>query len=87
VILNEVIIGRGPFVTEAPAAVMHNAMHAEPGLLAAAEKRLAQHAKPLARVLIKRAASNSGNVKELYRKLAEHIDSEPERKAFLDGLR
>ncbi len=56
-------------------------------MLAAAEKRLAQHVGPLARVLIKRAANDSGNVKELYRKLAEHIDSETERKAFLDSLR
>jgi serine/threonine-protein kinase len=59
----------------------------DPTTLAAAEKRLAQYVGPLARVLIKRAANDSGDVKELYRKLAEHIDSEPERKAFLDGLR
>lgn len=58
----------------------------DPGLLAAAEKRLAQHVGPLARVLIKRAASDSGDLKELYRKLAEHIDSEAERSEFLKGL-
>ncbi len=42
---------------------------------------------PLARVLIKRAANDSGNVAELMHKLAEQIDREPERKAFLDALR
>jgi len=54
--------------------------------LAAAEKRLAQYVGPLARVLIKRAANDSGDLGELYRKLAEHIDSEPERSEFLKGL-
>jgi serine/threonine protein kinase len=58
----------------------------DPATLAAAEKRLAEHVGPLARVLIKRAANDSGDVRELYRKLAEHIDSEPERSAFLKGL-
>lgn len=55
--------------------------------LARAEKQLAQHVGPLAKVLIKRAANDSGNVSELYRKLAEHIDSEPLRKSFLESLR
>ncbi|KFB68106.1 serine/threonine-protein kinase [Candidatus Accumulibacter vicinus] len=58
----------------------------DPATLAAAEKRLAQYVGPLARVLIKRAANDSGNVQELYRKLSEHIDSEPERAAFLKGF-
>ena len=57
----------------------------DPATLAAAEKRLAQYVGPLAKVLIKRAASDSGDVGELYRKLAEHIDSEPERREFLRG--
>ena len=34
-----------------------------------------------------RAASDSGNVSELYHKLAEHIDSESLRKSFLESLR
>jgi serine/threonine-protein kinase len=72
---------RPPAGTSAQAAVVF-----DPAMLAAAEKRLAQHVGPLAKVLIKRAANDSGNVKELYRKLAEHIDSEPERAAFLKGL-
>lgn len=57
-----------------------------PATLAEAEKRLADYVGPLAKVLIKRAASDSGDVNELYRRLAEHIDSEPERRAFLKSL-
>ncbi|HNB68880.1 MAG TPA: hypothetical protein PL144_12855, partial [Accumulibacter sp.] len=54
--------------------------------LALAEKRLAEYVGPLARVLIKRAANDSGDINELYRNLAKHIDSERERAAFLKGL-
>jgi len=59
----------------------------DPSLLAVAEKRLAEYVGPLARVLIKRAANDSGDINELYRNLAKHIDSERERAAFLEGLR
>ncbi len=57
-----------------------------PEVLAAAEKRLASYVGPLARVLIKEAAGQSGNIKELYRQLATHIDEEDERQAFLASL-
>ncbi len=66
--------------TEAAAVVF------DPRALAAAEKRLAQYVGPLAKVLIRRAANDSGDLRELYRKLAEHIDSEAERSDFLKGL-
>ena len=55
-------------------------------LLSRCERQLARHVGPLARVLIKRAANDSGNVAELYRKLAEHIDDDAERRAFLAAL-
>ncbi len=54
-----------------------------PEVLATAEKRLASYVGPLARVLIREAAGNSGNLRELYKQLAVHIDSDEERKAFL----
>ncbi|HEY4999242.1 MAG TPA: hypothetical protein VII36_08870, partial [Usitatibacter sp.] len=57
-----------------------------PEVLAAAEKRLASYVGPLARVFIKEAAGKSGNIKELYRQLASHIDEEDERRAFLASL-
>ena len=57
-----------------------------PENLAAAEKRLANYVGPLARVLIKEAAGKSGNLRELYAQLADHIDDEAERRAFLAEL-
>ncbi len=52
-----------------------------------AERQLTHHVGPLARAYINRAVSDSGNVTELYRRLAEHIPSELARRAFLDALR
>jgi serine/threonine-protein kinase len=57
-----------------------------PEVLATAEKRLASYVGPLARILIKEAASQTGNIRELYAALASHIDSEDERRAFLASL-
>jgi serine/threonine-protein kinase len=58
-----------------------------PEVLSTAERALASYVGPLARFLIKDAASQTGNVKELYAQLATHIDSEEERRAFLASLR
>ena len=55
-------------------------------VLAAAEKRLASYVGPLARLLIKDAATKTSDLKELYRHLAAHIDSEEERRDFLASL-
>ncbi|MGZ5034650.1 MAG: serine/threonine protein kinase [Usitatibacter sp.] len=57
-----------------------------PEVLATAEKRLASYVGPLARILIKEAAGQTGSLKELYTALASHIDSEDERRAFLASL-
>jgi serine/threonine-protein kinase len=57
-----------------------------PEVLALAEKQLASYVGPLARILIKEAAGKSGNLKELYAQLADHIDSQDERRAFLASL-
>jgi serine/threonine protein kinase len=57
-----------------------------PEVLAAAEKRLASYVGPLARLLIKDAATKTSDLKELYRHLAAHIDSEEERRDFLASL-
>ena len=50
------------------------------------EQLLARHVGPLARVLIRRAANDSGSLPELYRKLADHIDDEAERQIFIAAL-
>ena len=55
--------------------------------LARCEKELARHVGPLARVLIKRAANDSGDLADLYRKLAQHIDAKADREAFLNAMR
>jgi eukaryotic-like serine/threonine-protein kinase len=57
-----------------------------PEILATAEKRLASYVGPLARLLIKDAATQTSDLKELYRALAAHIDSEEERRDFLASL-
>lgn len=75
-----------PTGNSAPAAAPATHLF-DSSLLAAAEKRLAQYVGPLAKVLIKRAANDSGDLNELYRNLAQHIDSERERAAFLESLR
>ena len=73
-------------VAKPAAATSQAASPFTPEVLAAAEKRLASYVGPLARVFIKQAASESVNIKELYKQLAAHIDEEDERRAFLDSL-
>ena len=58
----------------------------DPETLATVEKRLASYVGPLARLLIKEAAGQTGNLKDLYSHLATHIDSEEERRDFLASL-
>jgi serine/threonine protein kinase len=57
-----------------------------PEVLATAERRLASYVGPLAKLLIKDAATKTSDLKELYRQLASHIDSEEERRDFLASL-
>jgi serine/threonine protein kinase len=58
----------------------------KPEVLAAAEKKLASYVGPLARILIRDAANSSGDIKQLYKALAAHIDSEEERREFLRSV-
>ena len=67
---------------EAPGG--HTSLHENVLLLA--ERRLAAYLGPLAKVLVKREAQRAGGVRELYRTLATHIDSEKERRRFLASL-
>jgi serine/threonine-protein kinase len=57
-----------------------------PEVLATAERRLASYVGPLAKLLIKDAATKTSDLRELYRALAAHIDSEEERRDFLASL-
>ncbi|HYC37473.1 MAG TPA: serine/threonine-protein kinase [Usitatibacter sp.] len=73
-------------VASAPAAAGATRTTFTPESLAAAEKLLASYVGPLARILIKEAAGKTGNLKELYVALADHIDSDDERRQFLASL-
>ena len=55
----------------------------ETPVLDRAEKALAQHLGPLARVVVKRAAMRARDVSELYLLLADEIEDKDERKAFV----
>jgi len=82
---------RSEGVKPAPASAPASAPRPAPGefspeVLATAERRLASYVGPLARLLIKDAATKTSDLKELYRQLASHIDSEEERRDFLASL-
>lgn len=47
------------------------------------ERQLASFIGPMARVMVKRAANETTSIHELYKKLAQRLDTEPERAAFL----
>ena len=56
-----------------------------PTLLAGAEQALAQHIGPLARMLVRNAAKHATSVRDLYERLAVHIESPAARNAFIDA--
>jgi hypothetical protein len=55
----------------------------DPGILDAAERRLAGYVGPLAKVLVRRAAGKCVNAESLYRELAMSIDAATDRDRFL----
>ena len=55
----------------------------DPAMLQNAAKALAPYVGPIAKILVQRAAKQTSNVKELYRRLSEEIASEEDRKKFL----
>jgi serine/threonine-protein kinase len=80
-----------PAATPAPAPAAGRQAEAaqkgfSPEVLSAAERALASYVGPLAKLLIREAATQTSDLKELYRKLADHIDSEEERRDFLASL-
>jgi class 3 adenylate cyclase len=54
-----------------------------PDVLAEAAERLAVHIGPMAKVLVKRAAENARGTRELYERLAQHIDDPRARQRFV----
>jgi serine/threonine-protein kinase len=53
-------------------------------MLATAERKLAEYVGPIARILVKRARQAATSPDDFRRRLASHIDSETDRRAFLD---
>ncbi len=49
------------------------------------EALLSEHVGPVARVLVRRTAARAASLEELARRLADEIDSEPARRAFLSA--
>ena len=54
-----------------------------PAILLSAEKRMSEILGPVSSFLVEKAASNSRNVGDLYRLLAEELDDPEEREKFL----
>jgi class 3 adenylate cyclase len=54
-----------------------------PEVLAEATERLAIHIGPVARLLVKRAAEHASGSRELYERLAAHIDDPADRRRFV----
>jgi serine/threonine-protein kinase len=52
------------------------------GVLAEAERRLARHVGPIAKVMVRRAAKQADSVSGLYRLLAQQIEDERQAEAF-----
>ena len=57
-----------------------------PEVLAEATDRLAVHIGPVAKLLVKRAAKEAGNTKDLYERLAKHIDDPRDRQRFAAAI-
>jgi serine/threonine-protein kinase len=55
-------------------------------VLAEATDRLAVHIGPVAGLLVKRAAKQASSSKELYERLAAHIDDPRERRRFAAAI-
>ena len=58
---------------------------AQEQVLQAIEKKLANYLGPVAKILVRKTASRARSVHELYALLAEHLEREEDRKAFLAG--
>jgi serine/threonine-protein kinase len=57
-----------------------------PEVLAEASDRLAVHIGPVAKLLVKRAAKEASSTKDLYERLAAHIDDPRDRRRFRAGI-
>jgi eukaryotic-like serine/threonine-protein kinase len=70
---------------EPPKAAAPPASTWEPSVLRTVERQLAAFVGPLARMIVREAASRSQNVDELYSTAAESLEKDDDRKLFLAG--
>ncbi len=75
-----------PVVKGAPAAAAAPARPLSPAVLDEAADRLATHIGPVAKLLVKRAAKQASNTRELYERLAAHIDDPQSRQRFTAAI-
>jgi serine/threonine-protein kinase len=57
-----------------------------PEKLDAAERALAFHLGPIAKVLVRKAAAQSSSVDELHERLAGHLNRDAEKTAFFAAI-
>ena len=57
-----------------------------PEALALAERRLTTFIGPVARILVRKAAASTASVPALYEALAENIENDRDRRAFLAAM-
>jgi serine/threonine-protein kinase len=69
--------------TTAPAPKARPERPLSPEVLAEAAERLAIHIGPVAQLLVKRAAKQASGSKDLYERLAAHIDNPRDRQRFV----
>jgi class 3 adenylate cyclase len=75
-----------PVVKGAPAAEAAPVRPLSPAVLDEAADRLAAHIGPVAKLLVKRAAKQCGNTRDLYERLAAHIDDPQSRQRFTAAI-
>lgn len=77
-----------PSVSGPPAnPVAEPSVTLDPEMLTAAERALAIHLGPVARILVRKSARASSSLDDLYRRLAEELSTTEQRKAFLAAVR
>src|SRR6185312_14769023 len=70
----------------APAAAPAPARSLAPAVLDEAADRLAIHIGPVAKLLVKRAAKQASSTRDLYERLAAHIDDPQSRQRFAAAI-
>ena len=85
-------LAAGPTETDLTVVLPDRPAHAapaqfDPSVIAAVERRLAEHLGPIARHLVQSAIRRAPDLDSLYAALASKIDSEPDRARFTDDLR